>query len=78
LIASPHELKPLRHRFGSIFTIVTPGVRPIWAEAGDQKRVMTPADAIQAGADYLVIGRPIAAAPNPKDALERIVEEIAR
>ena len=77
LVASPHELQPLRHRFGSLFTIVTPGVRPTWAETGDQKRVMTPADAIQAGADYLVLGRPITAAPNPREALERILEEIA-
>jgi orotidine-5'-phosphate decarboxylase len=76
LVASPHELKPLRHRFGSLFTIVTPGVRPSWAEAGDQKRIMTPLEAIQAGADFLVIGRPITAAPNPKEALERILEEI--
>jgi orotidine-5'-phosphate decarboxylase len=76
LIASPHELKPLRHRFGSLFTIVTPGVRPSWAETGDQKRVMTPLEAIEAGADYLVIGRPITAAPNPREALERIMEEI--
>ena len=77
MIASPHELQPLRHRFGSLFTIVTPGVRPTWAETGDQKRVMTPADAIQAGADYLVLGRPVTAAPNPREALERILEEIA-
>lgn len=77
LVASPHELKPLRHRFGSLFRIVTPGVRPRWAETGDQKRIMTPLEATQAGADYLVIGRPITAAPNPKEALERILEEIA-
>lgn len=77
LVASPHELKPLRDRFGSLFTIVTPGIRPSWTEAGDQRRVMTPAEAMQAGADYLVVGRPITAAPDPKQALERILEEIS-
>lgn len=77
LIASPHELKPLRQRFSSLFTMVIPGVRPSWTEAGDQRRVMTPAEAIKAGADYLVVGRPITAAPNPREALGRILEEIS-
>ena len=57
--------------------LVTPGIRPAGAEAGDQKRVMTPAAAITAGADYLVVGRPIVAAPDPKAAAEAIVGEIA-
>ncbi len=56
--------------------IVTPGVRPVWSEAGDQRRFMTPREAIASGADYLVIGRPITAAENPGEALQRIQEEI--
>ena len=76
LVASPQEVRPLRDRFGSYFTIVTPGVRPIGAERGDQKRVMTPAEALKAGSDYLVIGRPITAAADPVMALNRIVEEM--
>ena len=58
--------------------IVTPGIRPAGAAAGDQKRVMTPSAAIAAGADHLVVGRPITAAPDPKAAAEAIVTEIAR
>ena len=57
--------------------LVTPGIRPAGAEQGDQKRIMTPAAAIAAGADYLVVGRPIVAAPDPKAAAEAIVAEIA-
>ncbi len=56
--------------------LVTPGIRPAGAAAGDQKRVMTPAAAIAAGADYLVVGRPIIAAPNPKAAADAIIAEI--
>jgi orotidine-5'-phosphate decarboxylase len=77
LIASPLELEPLRQEFGKSFVIVTPGVRPTWSEAGDQKRFTTPADAIKLGADYLVIGRPITAAPDPKAAFSRITAELA-
>lgn len=77
VVASPLEIKPLRERFGNELTIVTPGVRPSWAAANDQKRIMTPHEAIQAGASHLVIGRPITAAPNPRDAAARILEEIA-
>jgi orotidine-5'-phosphate decarboxylase len=76
LIASPKEIRPLRERLGNSFTIVTPGVRPSWSESGDQKRVMTPRDAVRLGADYLVIGRPITGAPDPREALARIVAEI--
>ncbi len=60
-----------------IFLLICPGVRPNWAKAGDQKRSMTPAAAIKAGADYLVIGRPITAASDPVAAWERICEELA-
>jgi orotidine-5'-phosphate decarboxylase len=76
LVASPHEIGSLRERFGSYFTIVTPGVRPFGADPGDQKRVMSPAETLQAGSDYLVIGRPITEAPDPVIALSRIVEEM--
>jgi orotidine-5'-phosphate decarboxylase len=76
LIASPLELEPLRQEFGKSFVIVTPGVRPSWSEAGDQKRFTTPADAIKLGADYLVIGRPITASPDPKAAFSRIASEL--
>ena len=68
----------LRPIVGAGMVLVTPGIRPAGAEAGDQKRVMTPAAAIAAGADYLVVGRPIIAAPDPKAAAEAIVAEIAR
>ena len=76
IVASPLEITPLREKFGSSLVIVTPGVRPAGSAVGDQKRVMTPGDAIRAGADYLVIGRPITGAPSPADALEMIAQEI--
>jgi orotidine-5'-phosphate decarboxylase len=76
LVASPLEIASLRERFGSYFTIVTPGVRPIGTDPGDQKRVMTPVEALKAGSDYLVIGRPITAAVDPLAALNRIAEEL--
>lgn len=76
LIASPQELRPLRSRFDDI-KIITPGVRPDWAAADDQKRFTTPAEAVQSGADYLVIGRPVTAHPNPREAVQKIVAEIA-
>jgi len=76
IVCSPKEIEPLRERLGSEVTIVTPGIRPAWSVAGDQKRIMTPAEAISAGADHLVIGRPITAAKNPKEATLRILDEI--
>lgn len=81
VVASPHEAEMIRDLCGKDFIIVTPGVRPIWAAAGDQKRVMTPRDAIDAGADYVVIGRPITQPPKeiglPVDAAKKINEELA-
>jgi orotidine-5'-phosphate decarboxylase len=77
LVCSGVEAAMLRPIIGAGMTLVTPGIRPAGAEAGDQKRVMTPAAAIAAGADYLVIGRPILAAPDPKVAADAIVAEIA-
>jgi orotidine-5'-phosphate decarboxylase len=76
VVASPQEVGLIREACGQDFLVVTPGVRPSFASADDQKRIMTPADAVKAGADYLVIGRPIAAADNPVQAAEAIVEEI--
>jgi orotidine-5'-phosphate decarboxylase len=76
IVASAHEIKPLRAEFGAKIKIIVPGIRPNWADAGDQKRTMTPRKAIDAGADYLVIGRPITAAKNPREALGKILEEI--
>jgi orotidine-5'-phosphate decarboxylase len=76
LVASPHEARALRTEFGDKIKIVTPGVRPSWSEPGDQKRFMTPREAIEAGADYLVIGRPITAHPNPREAVARILAEL--
>nr|WP_293097865.1 orotidine-5'-phosphate decarboxylase [Okeania sp. SIO2F4] len=75
-VCSPQEVEQLRRVCGDDFVLVCPGVRPTWAEAGDQKRSLTPAQAIKAGADYLVIGRPITTAADPKEALERICQEI--
>lgn len=76
LVASPLEIRPLRERFGSHFTIVTPGVRSTGEDRGDQKRVMTPAEALKAGSDYLVIGRSITTAADPVAALNGIEEEL--
>ncbi|WP_066376876.1 MULTISPECIES: orotidine-5'-phosphate decarboxylase [unclassified Anabaena] len=75
-VCSPQEVAQLRQICGDDFLFVCPGVRPTWAEAGDQKRSLTPAEAIQAGADYLVIGRPITAAAEPELAWQRIVQEL--
>jgi orotidine-5'-phosphate decarboxylase len=76
LVCSGEEAAMLRPIVGSRMVLVTPGIRPAGADAGDQKRTMTPAAAIAAGADYLVVGRPIIAAPDPKAAAEAIVAEI--
>lgn len=76
-VCSPQEVEQLRQTCGDDFLLVCPGVRPNWATAGDQKRSLTPVQAIKAGADYLVIGRPITAASNPAAAWERICDELA-
>jgi len=76
LVASALEARELRRQLGEDFAIVTPGVRPAGSATGDQARVVTPADAIAAGATYLVVGRPILNAPDPSSAAESIVEEI--
>jgi orotidine-5'-phosphate decarboxylase len=76
-VCSPQEVAQLRDTCGEDFLFVCPGVRPTWAEKGDQKRSLTPSQAILAGADYLVIGRPITAAENPELAWQKICEELA-
>jgi orotidine-5'-phosphate decarboxylase len=77
LVASPHETKTLRYEFGDKIKIAVQGIRPRWAEPGDQKRFMTPREALEAGADYIGIGRPITAHRNPREAVERILEELS-
>jgi orotidine-5'-phosphate decarboxylase len=77
LVCSPEEAAQVRVIIGAKLALVTPGIRPVGADAGDQKRIATPAAAIAAGADYLVVGRPIIAAADPKSAAEAIVAEIA-
>ena len=78
LVCSGEEAANLRPLVGANMLLVTPGIRPAGAESGDQKRIMTPTAAIAAGADYLVVGRPILEAPDPKAAAEAIVAEIGR
>ena len=77
VVASAHEARAIRRACGRNFLIVVPGVRPASTSVNDQSRVATPAEAIRAGADYLVIGRPITAAANPRAAALAIAEEIA-
>jgi orotidine-5'-phosphate decarboxylase len=77
LVCSAEEAANLRSIASAGMVLVTPGIRPADSEKGDQKRVMTPAAAIAAGADYLVVGRPILSAPDPKAAAQAIVSEIA-
>ena len=77
LVCSAEEAERLRGIASTGMVLVTPGIRPAGADKGDQKRIMTPAAAIAAGADYLVVGRPVVAAPDPKAAAEAIVKEFA-
>ena len=76
LVASPFEVSFLREQLGDKIKLIVPGVRPSWSEPGDQKRFMTPRQALEAGADYLVIGRPIIAANDPREALTRSLDEL--
>jgi orotidine-5'-phosphate decarboxylase len=76
VVASSQEAAFLRKEFGRDFIIVTPGIRPAGAEAGDQKRVATPGEAVRNGSDYLVVGRPIVEAPDPVKAARAILNEI--
>jgi orotidine-5'-phosphate decarboxylase len=76
VVASGQDAAALRQAIGPKMLIVTPGIRPEGGASNDQTRIVTPANAIAAGADYLVVGRPITAAPNPRAAAEAIVAEI--
>ena len=76
VVASPLEIEPIRRACGDDFIIVTPGIRPTWASRGDQRRITTPAEAIDRGANYIVVGRPIIAADDPLAAAEMILEEM--
>ena len=77
IVCSPEEVKNLRAELGRDFILMVPGIRPTWAATGDQKRVMTPHEAMQAGATHLVIGRPITGAESPVEAAQRIATELA-
>lgn len=76
VVASPHEIAAIKAACGSGFLVVTPGVRPSWSAANDQKRIMTPKDAVRNGADYLVIGRAITSTDDRVAAVEKIIDEL--
>jgi orotidine-5'-phosphate decarboxylase len=76
VVCSPHEAERLRRECGDDFLLVVPGVRPSWAASDDQKRIMTPREAVSAGASYLVVGRPITRADDPAEAADRIVADM--
>ncbi|WP_291298916.1 orotidine-5'-phosphate decarboxylase [Elioraea sp.] len=77
LVCSAHEVAPLRATLGPDVALVVPGIRPAGADAGDQKRVMTPEQAVAAGADWLVLGRPLTGAPDPAEAARAIAASLA-
>jgi orotidine-5'-phosphate decarboxylase len=77
LVCSPKEIGLVRAAVGPEPVIVTPGVRPVWSSKDDQARVMTPRDAAEAGANFIVVGRPIIKHPNPAEAVEKIIGELA-
>lgn len=77
VVCSAHEIVDLRAEFGDELKLVVPGIRPAWSSADDQKRIVTPAEALRRGADYLVIGRPIVRADDPPAAARRIIDEMA-
>jgi orotidine-5'-phosphate decarboxylase len=76
VVCSAQEIEIVRRETGPGFLIVTPGIRPAWAAAQDQKRIMTPAEAIAKGSDYLVVGRPVTQAASPREAFQKIVDEL--
>ena len=76
VVASPQEAKSIREAMGKDFLIVTPGVRPVAADSGDQKRVATPREAIKSGASFIVVGRPVIEAKDPAQAVRSILKEI--
>ncbi|MDQ0059432.1 orotidine-5'-phosphate decarboxylase [Paenibacillus harenae] len=76
VVASPSEVEAIKSACGTSFQTVTPGIRPAGADVNDQSRIMTPIEALRQGTDFMVIGRPITAAPSPRAALESIIEEL--
>lgn len=76
VVCSPKEISIIRQACGEDFVIVTPGIRPVWAAKGDQKRITTPKDAVDAGSNYLVIGRAITGQPDKAEAAKKILEEL--
>ncbi|WP_237690632.1 orotidine-5'-phosphate decarboxylase [Paenibacillus caui] len=78
VVASPLEAKAIKAAYGPAFLTVTPGIRPAGSETADQSRILTPGQAIQQGTDYIVVGRPITAAKDPREAALQIVEEMKR
>ena len=76
VVCSPQEIEIVKKEYGLEFLVVAPGIRPAWAAAQDQKRILTPAQAVRKGADYIVIGRPIIKDPNPRNAFQKILEEL--
>lgn len=77
VVCSPLEIEAVRKACGPDFKLMVPGIRPAWSVAGDQKRIMTPRQAVDLGADYLVIGRPITGAEDPVAAAQKIADELA-
>jgi orotidine-5'-phosphate decarboxylase len=77
VVASPHEISAIRDACGRDLVILTPGIRPSGADAGDQRRTMTPREAVSAGADYIVVGRPITNAADPRSAALRVIDDMS-
>lgn len=77
VVCSPQEIELVKDACGQKFLVIAPGIRPAWAAAQDQKRILTPAQAVGKGADYIVIGRPIIKDPRPQNAFQRILEELS-
>jgi orotidine-5'-phosphate decarboxylase len=78
VVCSPQELDTIKKEFGENLLVVCPGIRPEWAAVQDQKRILTPSQAVKKGADYMVIGRPIIKAPSPQEAFKKILEDLNR
>ena len=78
VVCSGEEIRAIKEACGENFKTIVPGVRPEWAESDDQKRIITPGEAIKAGADFIVVGRPITKSINPTESAKRILEEISK
>lgn len=76
VVCSAREARALKRELGADFKLICPGIRPEWSAKGDQNRIVTPCDAVKAGADYIVVGRPILDAPDPAEAAKRVIEEM--